>query len=215
MALVTMRKLTRPLIYAFLKKYATNAIILDIGASGDDHREYFPNRTRLDINPSKDTDVIGDAHHLPFKEGSFEAVVCSEMLEHADDPQKVISEIHRVLKPGGLAVLTTRFAFPIHDAPMNDYWRFTPYGLRKLFSEFEIIEVATEGGPFYAIAVQLQRILFQTDLPKIIKGVLYFFFTIFPYLDRLIPHQYGNIERTIEVDTLLSSGVFIAARKRG
>ena len=91
MALVTMRKLTRPLIYAFLKKYATNAIILDIGASGDDHREYFPNRTRLDINPSKDTDVIGDAHHLPFKEGSFEAVVCSEMLEHADDPQKVIS----------------------------------------------------------------------------------------------------------------------------
>ena len=209
-----MRKLTRPLINAFLKKYATSAVTLDIGASGDDHREYFPNRTRLDINPSKDTDVVGDAHHLPFQDGSFESVVCSEMLEHADNPQKVISEIHRVLTPGGQVVLTTRFAFPIHDAPMNDYWRFTPQGLRKLFSEFDIIEVATEGGPFYAIAVQLQRILFQTDLPKAVKGMLYVFFLIFPYLDRFIPHQYGNIERTAKVETMLSSGVYIAARKR-
>ncbi len=210
-----MRKLTRPFIDAFLKKYGTDAVTLDIGASGDDHRAYFPNRTRLDINPSKDTDVVGDAHHLPFQDDSFESVVCSEMLEHADNPPQVISEIHRVLQPGGQVVLTTRFAFPLHDAPMQDYWRFTPDGLRKLFSEFEIIEVATEGGPFYAIAVQLQRILFQTDLPKVVKGVLYVLFTLFPYLDRLIPHQYGNIERTAEVETMLSSGVYIAARKRG
>ena len=126
---------------------------------------------------------------------------------------QVIAEIKRVLKPGGLIVLTTRFAFPVHDAP-SDYWRFTPYGLQKLFSDFEIVEVATEGGPFHAVAVQLQRILFQTDLPKVIKGILYPVIMIFPYLDRLIPHQYGDIRRTIKVDTLLSSGVYIAAKKR-
>lgn len=209
-----MKKLTRPFIYGFLKKYATNAVTLDIGASGSDHLEYFPNRTTLDVDASKNTDIVGDAHNLPFPDESFEVIVCSEMLEHADDPRRVISEIHRVLKPKGLAVLTTRFAFPVHDAP-NDYWRFTPYGLRKLFSEFEIMEVATEGGPFYAIAVQLQRILFQTDMSKIIKGILYPVIIIFPYLDKLIPHQYGNIGRTIKVETLLSSGVFIAAKKRG
>lgn len=211
---LTMKKLTRPFINAFLKKYSTSAVTLDIGASGNDHREYFPHRTTLDVDASKNPDVVGDAHILPFKDGSFEMVVCSEMLEHADDPRKVIAEIRRVLKPGGRVVLTTRFAFPIHDAP-NDYWRFTPYGLRKLFSEFEVIEVATDGGPFCAIAIQLQRILFQTDLPKIVKGLLYPVILVLPHLDKLIPHYYGNIGRTIEVDTLLSSGVFIAAKKRG
>lgn len=209
-----MKKLTRPFINAFLKKYSTSAVTLDIGASGSDHREYFPNRTTLDVDASKNSDVVADAHNLPFKDGSFEVVVCSEMLEHADDPQKVIDEIGRVLKPGGLAVLTTRFAFPIHDAP-SDYWRFTPYGLRKLFSEFEVIEVATDGGPSHTIAIQLQRIIFQTDLPKVIKGILYFVITVLPYFDNLISHQYGNIGRTMEVDTMLSSGVFIAAKKRG
>lgn len=209
-----MKKLTRPFINAFLKKYSTNAVILDIGASGNDHREYFPHRTTLDVDASKKPDVVGDAHNLPFKDESFEMVACSEMLEHADSPQKVIDEIRRVLKPGGRVVLTTRFAFPVHDAP-HDYWRFTPYGLRKLFAEFEVIEVATDGGPFYAIAVQLQRILFQTDLPKVIKGILYLAIIILPYLDKLASHKYGDIGRTVEVETLLSSGVFIAARKRG
>lgn len=209
-----MKKLTRPFTNSFLKKYATDAVVLDIGASGNDHREYFPNRTTLDIDASKNADVVGDAHNLPFKDASFEVVVCSEMLEHADDPRRVISEIGRVLKPGGRVILTTRFAFPIHDAP-NDYWRFTPNGLRKLFSQFEVIEVATDGGPFHAIAIQLQRILFQTDLHKIIKGIVYLFMIMFSYADKLIPHQYGNIGRTIVVDSILSSGVFIAARKRG
>ena len=209
-----MKKLTRPFTNAFLKKYSTSAVTLDIGASGNDHQDYFPNRTTLDIDASKNPDVIGDAHKLPFKDGTFEVVVCSEMLEHAENPQKVVSEIERVLNPGGCVVLTTRFAFPVHDAP-NDYWRFTPYGLRKLFSEFEVIEFATDGGPFHAIAIQLQRIIFQTDLPKIIKGILYPVIIILPYLDNLISHQYGNIGRTIEIDTMLSSGVFIAARKQG
>ena len=209
-----MKKLTRPFTNAFLKKYSTNAVTLDIGASGSDHLKYFPNRTTLDIDASKNPDVVGDAHNLPFKDESFEVVVCSEMLEHADNPQKVISEIKRVLKPRGRVVLTTRFAFPVHDVP-NDYWRFTPYGLQKLFSAFEIIEIATDGGPFHTIAIQLQRIIFQTDLLKIIKGMLYLVIIILPYLDNLISHQYGNIWRTIEVDTMLSSGVFIAAKKRG
>lgn len=209
---LTMKKLTRPFINAFLKKYSTSAVTLDIGASGNDHREYFPHRTTLDVDASKNPDVVGDAHILPFKDESFEMVVCSEMLEHADDPRKVIAEIRRVLKPEGRVVFTTRFAFPIHDAP-NDYWRFTPYGLRKLFSEFEIIEVATDGGPFHAIAIQLQRIIFQTDLPRIIKGMLYLVIIVLPYLDNLSSRQYGNIGRTVEVDALLSSGVFIAAKK--
>jgi ubiquinone/menaquinone biosynthesis C-methylase UbiE len=207
-----MRKLTRPFINAFLEKYATDAVALDIGASGDDHRDLFPNRTTVNIDATNKPDVVADAHHLPFADESFEFVVCSEMLEHTVNPQQVVNEIHRVLTPGGRVVLTTRFAYPVHDAP-SDYWRFTPYGLRTLFSEFEIIEVTTEGKPFHAIAVQLQRIIFQTNLPKIFKGFVYLATRVLPYFDRFISRQYGDIRRTNEVENVLSSGVFIAARK--
>jgi SAM-dependent methyltransferase len=208
-----MRKLTRPSINAFLKKYATDVATLDIGASGDDHRDLFPNRTTVNIDAIGKPDVVADAHTLPFANESFEVVVCSEMLEHADNPQQIVDEIRRVLIPGGRVVLTTRFAYPVHDAP-SDYWRFTPYGLQKLFSKFEIIEVTTEGKPFHAIAVQLQRIIFQTNLPKILKGFVYLLTRILPSLDRFISRQYGDIGRTSEVENVLSSGVFIAAKKR-
>jgi SAM-dependent methyltransferase len=209
-----MRKLTRGPIAVFLKKYGTAAKTLDIGARQGEHQRYFPNATTVDIDQGRKPDVVGDAHHLPFGDGEFEVVVCSEMLEHADDPKQVIAEIYRVLASGGLAVLTTRFAFPVHDAP-GDYWRFTLYGLRKLFSDFEIIEAVGDCGPFTALAIQLQRIFFQSEVRggKFTKGLLYLLALLLSHLDWLVVRSYGDIKRTTTEAYLISSGVFIAARK--
>ncbi|MEJ0053540.1 MAG: methyltransferase domain-containing protein [bacterium] len=210
-----MIKLTHGKIRGFLAKYATGAHTLDIGATSGEHKDYFPDSIAVDIDPARKPDVLGDAHRLPFPDGSFERVVCAEMLEHADDPRQVVEEIHRVLAPGGLALLTTRFAFPVHDAP-GDYWRFTPYGLRKLFHRFEIVEAAGDSGPFYALGVQLQRIFFQSDVRggKVTKGLLYLLALLFSRMDWLVVRSYGDINRSAPEDHLLSGGVFIAARKR-
>ena len=207
-------KLTRGKIEAFLAKHATDAHTLDIGAGGKDHLAHFPNRVTLDIDPSRKPDVVGDAEHLPFPDESFEAVVCSEVFEHIKNPRHAAEEMWRVLRPGGALVLTTRFGFPVHDAP-GDYWRFTPYALKMIFSHWEIIEVVAETGSFGTIAVLLQRIMFQSDLRggKITKGTLYVLARIFDKLDWLVLKQYGDIARKKSVDMVLSSGIYLAARK--
>ena len=66
------------------------------------------------------------------------------MLEYAPDPALVISEIHRVLKPGGMLLLSVPSVFP-RDAE-EDRWRFLPAGIRQLLSGFSQVEVVAEGG---------------------------------------------------------------------
>jgi SAM-dependent methyltransferase len=67
-----------------------------------------------------------------------------ESLEHLPYPQKAIDEIHRVLRPSGLLILTTVMHFKIHRAP-KDYWRFTPDGIELLLSRFKILDCTLEG----------------------------------------------------------------------
>ena len=135
------RKITRPRLEAFLKKYASNGKTLDIGCGSALYGNFFPNRTTLDIEarPGVQVDIVGDAHDLSnIADASYENILCTEVLEHLHTPAKAIAEFHRVLKPGGLMILTTRFIFPLHDVP-GDYFRYTKYGLRHLMREFEII----------------------------------------------------------------------------
>jgi SAM-dependent methyltransferase len=74
--------------------------------------------------------VFADAVHLPFPNGSFNAVICLEVLEHVPDPAIVVNEIARVLTPGGRAWISMPFLYPLHDAPF-DFQRYTEFGLRR------------------------------------------------------------------------------------
>lgn len=75
-------------------------------------------------------DVFADAKAIPFAEGTFDTVLLLEVLEHVRDPDRVLQEIARVLKPAGRLLLSTPFLYPLHDAP-HDYQRYTEYGLRQ------------------------------------------------------------------------------------
>lgn len=70
----------------------------------------------------------------------FDFIVCTEVLEHTRQPFNAVENIYSMLKPGGLAFITTPYNFRIHG-PLPDCWRFTEYGLRELFKKFEIIEL--------------------------------------------------------------------------
>ena len=157
------QKITRKQLDKFLEKYATDDKILDIGSGGSSYHRYFPNRLTVDIDPERRPEIIADAHNLPFRAGEFKTVLCTEVLEHVKDPKQVIHEIGRVLDKGGIVILTTRFVYPLHDAP-HDYWRFTEYGLKLLFLDWEIIDFKNELTTFSTIGALLQRIGFQTKL---------------------------------------------------
>jgi SAM-dependent methyltransferase len=100
----------------------------------------------VDIRPGPRVDQICGASDLvaTFGTESFEVVVSTEMLEHAEDWRGAISNMKRVLAPGGLLLLTTRSpGFPQHDHP-NDYWRFTRQDALEIFSDMEEVEVAED-----------------------------------------------------------------------
>jgi SAM-dependent methyltransferase len=106
-------------------------------------------------------DVSCDIVRLPFADYSFDAVICTEVLEHVLDPGLAVRELWRVLAVGGRVVCSVPFAFPVHD--LYDYRRLTELGLRRLFEQegFEIIETAAVCGSGRTLAVLLNLYLFD------------------------------------------------------
>ena len=105
----------------------------------------------LDICPGENVDIVSDAADMPFEDNSFDLVVCQAVLEHIENPLKVISEIKRVLKKNGLFYCTVPFLQGYHADPY-DFQRFTMIGMRKLLDEYEIIQEGISSGPFSTIA---------------------------------------------------------------
>ncbi len=208
------KKIVRKHLEEFLEKHQTQEKTLDIGSGGSSYGRFFPNRVTVDVDPKRNPQVVADAHALPFADGEFKVVLCTEVFEHVRDPFQVERELHRVTQPGGTLILTTRFAFPIHDAP-GDYWRFTPYALRMIFAKWEIVELVPETNTFAAIAVLLQRIGFQTKLRfnKLSKLFLYTIAWVLERSNGLILKEFGDIGKTKSEENILSSGYYIVCRR--
>jgi|688.fasta_scaffold00580_42 SAM-dependent methyltransferase len=106
-------------------------------------KEFFKHSTikTLDIDPNSGADYILDLcenNKDTIKDETFDLIVCTEVLEHVNDPFFVVSELRRMLKIGGVVAISTPFNFRIHG-PLPDNWRFTIYGLNVLFKDFEIL----------------------------------------------------------------------------
>jgi ubiquinone/menaquinone biosynthesis C-methylase UbiE len=93
------------------------------------------NFTGLDMQKGPGVDVVASAENIPFPDKSFDLIICLETLEHTEKPWVVCSEIERVIKPNGVAIVSSQQNFPIHMHP-SDYFRYTPYGLKALFPKF-------------------------------------------------------------------------------
>jgi SAM-dependent methyltransferase len=208
------RQIVRERLRAFVATYRTEECILDLGCGNSNYTKYFPNRIGIDIVSKAGISVVGDAHNLPFRANAFSMILSTEMLEHVQEPQRVIDEIQRILKPEGKLVLTTRFIFPLHDTP-NDFYRFTQYGLGHLFRGWSHFEITPEAGSFETFGVLLQRMAFQCDF--YVAHPVRFFLLITARLVRilsaLIKVQYGNAARTMQANQILVSGWYVVAEK--
>jgi SAM-dependent methyltransferase len=125
--------------------------VLNLGAGGTAVK--LPNCVEMEYAIFRNTDVVGDAHHLPFGDNSFSAVVTFNTFEHLHDPNRAAEEVYRVLKPGGKLFLHTAFLQPLHEAP-HHYYNATEFGVRRWFRDFDIqdLRVSENFQPAYALA---------------------------------------------------------------
>ena len=169
---------------------ATEYIGIDIEQSGHDH-------ARSNI------DVFYDGLNIPFEDNSFDSIVCFEVLEHVFEPNKIVQEMHRVLKPGGKVLLTTPFIWNEHEIPY-DYGRYTYFGLNHLFAKngFKVLNQKriVTGITLFIVLIslyvregqELLKKIFQSN--KVWKAIIYlifrpvfFLFNIIGSISSLLP----------------------------
>ena len=200
--------LTAPHSAALFDHSGPNTTVLNVG--GGPHR-YRAGDVALNLDAFRNVDVVGDAHAIPFLDGSFDSVFSVAVLEHVRNPWTVAREMVRVLRPGGLLYAEAPFIFFFHGYP-NDFTRFTREGMRQLFGDLEDVTVGLTNGPVSA-SLQTVNMLLQFLVParlpwllKVMRGI--YGWTVFPlkYLDRrLIGREDAHI---------LAGGIWLRGRKK-
>jgi SAM-dependent methyltransferase len=113
---------------------AGDGLVLNLSAGGTAKR--FNNVLEAEAAVFRHTDILVDAHCLPFADSAFEAAVVMNAFEHYREPQQVARELFRVLRPGGKVLVHTAFLQPLHEKPRH-FYNCTRYGLEEWFKDFE------------------------------------------------------------------------------
>ena len=138
-----------------------NYSVLDMGCGMKPYQSFFVGNSRyigVDIDKSTNADVAAPIWALPFTDGEFDVVLCTQVLEHTSKLEEAAVEIKRVLKSGGVAFVSVPMTYSEHGVPY-DYWRFTSFGLRELFKDFDIVRVVPSSS-YPSTILQLQNVFF-------------------------------------------------------
>jgi len=132
-----------------------DTIALNIGSGNSKISDKVFN---VDIFAYDNVDIVCDIENLPFKDNSIDVILNLVVLEHVPNPQKVVSEIYRVLKPSGIIYSAIPFIQGFHASPY-DFTRFTEEGIKVLHKDFEQLDLKIFGGPTSALLNILQEYL--------------------------------------------------------
>jgi SAM-dependent methyltransferase len=172
--------------------------LLDVGAGsrpyGELYEPYFATCTSTDVGYSPHdiggVDVLAPADDLPFDDGEFDCVLCTEVLEHCRDPARVMAELGRVLRPGGALFLTTPFLVGLHEMP-HDYYRYTPSAVLALAEDQGLaVEASMPRGDYLATllaSLQFPLAKVLSRLSRIVGGRLYTYSNPLVYVTLVLP----------------------------
>jgi 2-polyprenyl-3-methyl-5-hydroxy-6-metoxy-1,4-benzoquinol methylase len=140
--------------------------LLDIGCGNMPFREYLSALVAeyhsLDIAQKlPEVDFVSDIQDMrSLAQASYDTVLCSEVLEHIPQPNKAISEVYRILRPGGKFILSVPYLGRLHEEPF-DYFRYTKYGLQFLLENhgFRVLEIVATGSLFSFLGHQISTVV--------------------------------------------------------
>jgi SAM-dependent methyltransferase len=138
----------RQIFQAGLDRLAGRGLfVLDIGGRLQPYRPLLGARVEsyvaVDLQITPLVSVGAAAEALPFRDGQFDLVICTQVFEYIPNPGLAVAEIMRVLRKGGVLFLSAPSVFLRNNE--KEYWRFLPASLRYLLREFETVEVMSEG----------------------------------------------------------------------
>lgn len=154
----------------FVKNIAANmaegTFVLDAGAGECVYKKFFAHcqYKAIDLAVGEDRwnysnlDYIAPLHEMPIDDGMFDAVLCTQVLEHLEWPRESVAEMYRVLKPGGKLYMTVPMAQSEHQVPY-DFFRYTSYGIMSICRQagFKDVEIVPLGGLWVRWAYELPR----------------------------------------------------------
>lgn len=181
--------------------------VLDVGAGSAPYRALFAGchyKTQdfAQLKPEQlrsgsyaAIDFVSEADAIPVPDGSFDVVLCTEVLEHVSKPIDVVREFGRILVPGGRLILTAPLGSGIHQEPFHFYGGYTPYWYRRFLTEagFHSIEIAANAGTLRHAAQETIRFV-QLTRPFGFAAPVYaqvlwapFWFVLAPILALVVP----------------------------
>jgi len=189
------------------KALPAGALVLDVGAGSCPYRRFFTHcqyKTQdfSQLQPDQlrygrygQIDYVCDASSIPVDAGTFDAIICTEMLEHVPEPVKVLHEFGRILKPGGRLILTAPLGSGLHQEPHHYYGGYTPYWYQHFLPDagFRDIRIDANGGFFLFFsqeAIRFLRLSIPTRIPKSVWGKLAWapvWLLLLPILGLLVP----------------------------
>lgn len=201
--------------------------LLDVGAGDCPYKDIFTHVTykSADFGETgheyKEIDYFCSADNIPVNEKSFDAILCTEVLEHIPEPKNVLAEFNRVLKNNGHLFVTTPFIHPVHEAPY-DFFRYTSYALKILLEEtgFEVVFITSRGGLIASIADTFKKKYKTLRPPRNIKGLLLYSFLFLPIFSlpmvavRLLPFKvFAWLDKNLDKEQNYTPGYALHAIK--
>lgn len=210
-----------------IKKVIDNSLnllegtLLDLGCGEMPYKHYILSNSKvekyigLDIeNPTyqKNTkpDLFWDGNKIPLENDSVDCVLATEFFEHVPYPEKILAEVKRVLKPGGLLLLTVPFIWPLHTMPYDEY-RYTPFSLERILknSGFDDINIKALGGWNASFAQVMGLWIRRSPMTKEVRN---------SYTEAFFPF-YKSLIETDEIpdnfdESMLITGLTALAKKK-
>lgn len=195
------------------RENATDKRTLVVHSEDVKYKAYFPNAYAVTKRAHKPADMHVDLYYRDLKKlpsESYDVILCTGLLEHVPDPQRLIDDLKRILVPGGKLIISASAVFSFHEGPDN-FFHFTPFSFRLMFKDWSKIEVLRGASqPFETIAILMQRVLLQSSMSPFARPVVELLSTIIPVFDRFLIKQYDNTWNKTpdhELDSMLPSNI--------
>jgi SAM-dependent methyltransferase len=154
-----LRNLTAFLHRAMERSIRAGTIVGDIGCGEQPLRQRIESvggkYIGIDVvqNRQGTVDVLAPITAVPLPDASFGVILCTEVLEHVADTSGAFSELGRLCQAGGTIIITTPFAYPLHEEP-HDYVRLTPHQITQCAARngLESVELTTAGDELQVLA---------------------------------------------------------------